>query len=235
MSSIDNNPPSYRFENTQAETFGYFDGQKKNRLILTDANNKVVKIAAERLDIATGERLFEKQQSSSKNWFTRHVVTKIGETWVKINIDSASKRLGIASQKIFECAKSNKFSDLLKQKSALNFQQDVQKKLQTPSDEKNNLRLQEIEDKTDELINLWSNRIQDISDPNKQGLNRDDCKRIVESVVLNQKELLAEASAHPNKTLYLREIKRVKLPRAVQIDADGSIFIHFNKSTHLTQ
>jgi hypothetical protein len=425
MSHIDNNPLNFKFEVTQAKAFGYFDGQKKSRLILNDLNSKVVKIAAEQLDETNGERLFEKQnQTDSLNWYTTHVVAKVCGTWVKINIASASKRLGINASELFQSVKNGKFTDLLKQKSGLNFQKDVESTLKEPltendraqfreeleeatdfvaqsrissrkltqantqknfditystskdtpltlsfkkdnsliakklnsefsfffektdkgshfeetsikdtlqnlndiqklqlaellikdillprqrqlfsgsikfedlkigrnesgdilcvkealtskntsnrtaqktedlnlpavnllnqilenilkfemdaifdltnartliSDQKSRLLL-EIEDKTDKLMGLWSNRIQDISDPNKQPLNRDDCKRIVESVVLNQKELLAEASVHPNKTLYLRVIKGVKLPRAVQIDADGSIFIHFNKS-----
>jgi hypothetical protein len=332
MSSIGNNPASFRFENTKADAFGYFDGQKKDRLILTDRNEKVVKIAAEKLDETTGKILFAKQQLQDKNFFTKHLVTKIGETWVKIDIDSASKRLGIAAERIFECAKSNKFTDLLvptnlfeRLSSSFSKLTDIQK-LQlaellindiigpiiegkfSSNIVKNNLmvgfnklgeiisiktivtvindidqkkptsktmedshirflnnellkgiltikedetiatalgniaakkkeltdiknrQLKEIEDKTDQLMGLWSRRIQDISNPGKQPLNRDDCKRIVESVVLNQQELVAEASVHPNKTIYKRDIKGVKLPRAVQIDADGSIFIHFNKS-----
>jgi hypothetical protein len=79
-------------------------------------------------------------------------------------------------------------------------------------------------------MDLWSKRIEDISAPDKQPLTRDECKTIVESVLLNQQELVAEASVHPNKTIYKRDIKGVKLPRAIQIDTDGSIFIHFNKS-----
>ncbi len=41
MSSIDSNSSFYRFENTKAESFGYFDEQEKNRLILRDAKTKL--------------------------------------------------------------------------------------------------------------------------------------------------------------------------------------------------
>ena len=144
---------------------------------------------------------------------SKNLISRIKDIFIVINTDRAIKkiadRLGISKQIVAETLKSTTNEDEFKSHLALIKMQEHFSRINLNSELRNSM--------------LEINKVA----PNFTEANLLATKRFVAN---NKKDLIEKMKRESKETVYIRPSEKNRLARAIQINQNGEVFIHFNKA-----